>query len=103
MMFSVNTMMVMGVLGFLAVGFYALLTCRNLIKIIIALQILAKAALLALVTAGVASNQVNLGQSLGVMVIVVDTVVAVIGLALAIQIRRKTGSLDVKNLASLKG
>jgi NADH:ubiquinone oxidoreductase subunit K len=36
------------------------------------------------------------------MVIVVDTVVAVIGLALALQVKRRMGTLDVKELATLK-
>jgi NADH:ubiquinone oxidoreductase subunit K len=44
----------------------------------------------------------NLGQSLAVTVIVADTVVAVIGLALAIQVKRRVGTLDVKALATLR-
>ena len=50
------------VLGLLAVGLYGLLITRNLIKIVIALQILVKAAILALVAASSASGQINLGQ-----------------------------------------
>ena len=92
-----------GVLALLGVGFYGLLTCRNLIKIVIALQILVKAALLGLVAAGNASAQINLGQSLAITVIVADTVVAVVGMALAVQIRRRLGTLDVRELSSLRG
>lgn len=92
----------MGVLGLIGVGVYGLLISRNLIKVIVALQILVKGAMLALVAAGYISGRVNLGQSLAVTVIVADTVVAVIGLALAIQIKRRVGSLDVKDLATLK-
>jgi NADH:ubiquinone oxidoreductase subunit K len=68
----------------------------------VALQVLVKGALLALVAAGTASGKINLGQSLAVMVIVVDTVVAVIGLALALQVKRRMGTLDVKELSTLK-
>ncbi len=92
-----------GVIGLLLAGFYGLLVCRNLIKIVVALQILVKAALLALVAAGSVIGQVNLGQSLAITVIVADTVVAVIGIALGVQIRRHVGSLDVRNLSSLRG
>jgi NADH:ubiquinone oxidoreductase subunit K len=91
-----------GVLGLIGVGVYGLLISRNLIKVIVALQILVKGAMLALVAAGSISGRVNLGQSLAVTVIVADTVVAVIGLALAIQIKRRVGSLDVNDLATLK-
>ncbi len=91
------------VLGLLAVGLYGLLITRNLIKIVIALQILVKAAILALVAASSASGQINLGQSLAATVIVADTVVAVVGMALAVQVRRRFGTLDVKALSTLRG
>ena len=93
---------VIGVLGLIGIGLYGLLITRNLIKIVVALQVLVKGALLALVAAGTASGKINLGQSLAVMVIVVDTVVAVIGLALALQVKRRMGTLDVKELSTLK-
>ena len=93
----------MGILGLLGVGLYGLLVLRNLIKIMVALQILGKAAILALAMAGQASGNLNLGQSLAVTVIVADTIVAVVGLALAVQVRRRFGTLDVKTLSTLKG
>jgi NADH:ubiquinone oxidoreductase subunit K len=98
-----TTILFSGAAGLLGVGLSGLLRLRNLIQIIIAVQILAKAAILALVVAGKASGQVNLGQSLAVTVIVADTMIAVVGLALAVQVRRRSGTLDVKRLGSLKG
>ncbi len=100
---SPSTLALVGMLGLLGVGLYGLLMAHNLIKIVIALQILVKAALLALVVAGRASGQINLGQSLAVTVIVADTVVAVVGLALAVQVRRRFGTLDVRTLSRLRG
>jgi len=91
-----------GVLGLIGIGLYGLLITRNLIKVVVALQVLVKGALLAIVAAGTASGKINLGQSLAVMVIVVDTVVAVIGLALALQVKRRMGTLDVKELSTLQ-
>ncbi|HNT55091.1 MAG TPA: NADH-quinone oxidoreductase subunit K [Anaerolineaceae bacterium] len=86
----------------LGVGVYALLATRNLIKVIVALQIMVKGAMLALVLAGRETSQPGLGQTLALTVIVADTIVAVIGLTLAVQIRRRFGSLDVKDLTRLK-
>lgn len=103
MTFSALQVGLIGVLGLLGIGLYGLLIIRNLIKIVIALQILAKAAVLGLVVAGSLSGQVNLGQSLAATVIVADTVVAVIGLALAVQVRRRFGTLDIQALAHLRG
>jgi NADH-quinone oxidoreductase subunit K len=103
MTLSPLTVALIGVIGLLGAGFYGLLACRNLIKIVIALQILVKAALLGLIAAGSASGQIALGQSLAITVIVADTIVAVIGIALGVQIRRRLGSLDVGDLTSLRG
>lgn len=99
--FAQNASLV-GVLCLLGVGFYGLLVSRNLIKLIVALQILVKAAVLALVVAGKASGQINLGQSLATTVIVADTIVAVVGLALAVQVQRRFGTLDVRVLSTLR-
>ncbi len=92
-----------GVIGLLGVGFYGLMASRNLIKIIIALQILVKAALLGLVAAGNINGQVNLAQSMAMTVIVADTIVAVMGIALGVQIRRRVGTLDVRDVSHLRG
>jgi NADH:ubiquinone oxidoreductase subunit K len=102
MTFTPLNILVIGVLSLLGVGLYGLLATRNLIKIVVALQILVKATVLALVMAGKASGQLNLGQSLATTVIVADTMVAVVGLALAVQVRRRLGTLDVKDLVTLR-
>jgi len=90
------------VLGLLGIGLYGVLISRNLIKVVIALQLLVKGAMLALVVAGRMNGQINLSQSMALTVIVADTIVAVIGLALAVQVRRHLGTLDVKSLTSLR-
>jgi len=100
---SLLNVAVIGVLGLLGIGFYGLLVCRNLFKVVVALQILVKAALLALVSAGYVSGRINLGQSLAITVIVADTIVAVIGMALGVQIQRQLGTLDLKDLARMRG
>ncbi|MGA7194873.1 MAG: NADH-quinone oxidoreductase subunit K [Anaerolineales bacterium] len=92
-----------GVIGLLGIGFYGLMVCRNLIKIVVALQILVKAALLGLIAAGNFNGQINLSQSMALTVIVADTIVAVMGIALGVQIRRRVGTLDVRELSRLKG
>ena len=90
------------VIGLIGIGFYALLISRNLIKVVVALQILVKGSMVALVLAGNMNGQVNLGQSLALTVVVADTIVAVIGLSLAVQIRRHFGTLDLKALTTLR-
>lgn len=89
--------------GLLLLGLYGLLSVRNLIKIIIMLQMLVKAAVLGLVLAGSVSARLNLSQNIVITVIVADTIVAVIAIAFAIQIRRQMGTLDIRDLGALKG
>ncbi len=90
------------VIGLFGIGLYCLLMTRNLIRIIIALQILVKGVMLALVFVGQAQSQPSVGQSMALTVIVADTLVAVIGLALAVQVKRHVGSLDLVEISKLK-
>ncbi|MEN6480889.1 MAG: NADH-quinone oxidoreductase subunit K [Anaerolineaceae bacterium] len=90
------------VLVLLGIGLYGLLASRNMIRLIVALQILAKGAMLSLVLVGKIRGYPNFGQSLALTVIVADTIVAVLGLALAVQVKRRTGTLDLKELSTLK-
>lgn len=90
------------ILGLVGIGLYALLITRNLIKVIIALQIMIKGVLLALVAAGQTAEQPMVGASMALTVIVADTIVAVVGLALAVQVRRRFGTLDIKALSILR-
>jgi NADH-quinone oxidoreductase subunit K len=102
-LFTPVNVILAGVIGLLGVGLYGLLVTRNLIKMVAVLQILVKAAVIALVLGGKVSGKINLSQSLAVTVIVADTVVAVIGLALAVQVRQRLGTLDLRDLSTLKG
>ena len=102
MALSIPAVILIAVLALLAIGIYGLLAVRNLIKVIVALQLLAKGAMLALLMAGYVTGQVNLAQSIALTVIVADTIVAVIGLAMAVQIRRRFGTLDLQALTTLR-
>jgi NADH:ubiquinone oxidoreductase subunit K len=102
MTISIPTAVIIMVLGLIGIGIYALLTTRHLIKVIVALQLLVKGTMLALVLAGRLTGQEELGQSLAITVIIADTIVAVIGMALAVQVRRVIGTLDLRSLTSLR-
>ncbi len=103
MTFTPFNIVLFGVVALLGVGLYGLLITRNLIKIVMVLQILIKAVILALVLAGKLSGQLGLGQSTAATVIVADTIVAVVGLALAVQVRRRFGTLDVPKISTMRG
>ncbi len=91
-----------GILALFGIAIYALLITRNLIKVVVGLQILVKGAMLALILAGRVNGKIEIAQSLALTVIVADTIVAVIALALAVQVRRRFGTLDVQALTTLR-
>lgn len=92
-----------GAVVLLLVGIFGLILSRNMLKLVIALQIMVKAALLALLAAGSAGGRLGLAQSIAVTVIVADTMIAVIGLALAVRVHTRLKTLDVDQIAELKG
>lgn len=101
---NISTSMVVysAVIGLLGIGLYCLLMTRNLIRMIVGLQILVKGAMLVLIFVGQSQGQPSVGQSMALTVIVADTIVAVIGLALAVQVKRHVGSLDLADISKLK-
>jgi multisubunit Na+/H+ antiporter MnhC subunit len=94
-------------MGFVAlligIGIYCLLTMRNMVKLLIGVEIIAKGITLALVASGFARNNLLVAQSLAITVIVVDVAVIATALAIIISINRHTKSLDVRKLTKLKG
>lgn len=102
MTFSIPVIVLIIIFLLAGVGLYGLLVVRNLIKVVVALQILGKSAALALVFAGYVRGQPNLGQTMALTVIVADTVVAVVGMSLAVQVRKHFDTLDIKSLSNLR-
>lgn len=84
-------------------GLYGLLVLRHLLRLLIALQVLMKGVVLALVVAGIQSGHPVLGESAALTVIAADTLVAVVGIALAIRLQRTYGTLNMKEFTTLKG
>lgn len=86
-----------------AAGLLGLLAKRNLIKLLIAIEVIAKGVSLLLLATGFAKASVLTAQALVVTFIVVEVSLVATALALIINIARRTKSLDVRSLARLKG
>ena len=91
-----------GLLAFL-MGLFLLLVSHNLLRIVLAVEVLAKGVTLILLAAGVHRGAVPMAQSLIVTFIVVETILAAILLAIIVVCQRTNQSLDVRLLARLKG
>jgi NADH:ubiquinone oxidoreductase subunit K len=99
---STSMIVLIAVMGLFGVGLYCLLITRNLIRLLVGLQIMVKGAMLLLVFVGQSQSQPSLGQSMALTVIVADTIVVVLGLALAVQVKRIVGTLDIADISKLK-
>jgi len=87
----------------IGIGLYCLLTMKNMVKLLIGIEIIAKGVTLAFIATGVTKNNLLLAQSLVISVIVVDVAVIATALAIIISVHRHTQSLDVRKLTKLKG
>jgi multisubunit Na+/H+ antiporter MnhC subunit len=99
-MVAIN-MIFVGLLFF--IGLYCLLSSRNMIKLLIGLEIMAKAAVLSFITAGFHRGETFFCQSLVFTFIVVEVSIVAVAMALVINAYKNTGSLDIRSLAKLKG
>ena len=84
-------------------GVYMLVLYRNLLRLIIGVEIVAKGVTLIFLSAGVYRQDIGFIQSLLVTFIIVETVLAAIMLALAVRAQKIHGSLDIRNLSKLRG
>jgi multisubunit Na+/H+ antiporter MnhC subunit len=84
-------------------GVYMLILYRNLLRLIIGVEIVSKGVTLIFLAAGVYRQDIGFIQSLLVTFIIVETVLAAIMLALAVRAQKIYRSLDIRNLSKLRG
>lgn len=82
---------------------YCIVSSRNMIRILIGVELLTKSVTLLLATGGYISGRTALGQSLIVTLIVVEVVIIAIAAGVVIGAYGHTRSLDVRNLQNLNG
>ncbi|HDI00875.1 MAG TPA: NADH-quinone oxidoreductase subunit K [Candidatus Bathyarchaeota archaeon] len=93
-------------LGLLVLGLYGLASKRNLIRLVISLEVLVNATCLAFAALSAMSNPGHSDPVVGVLIIIVLAVggcIAAFGLALALAIYKRTGTVDAWALRKLRG
>lgn len=85
-----------------ALGTLGLLVRRNLLFVLISLEIMLNAAGLAFVVAGAHHAQPD-GQIMFLLVLTVAAAEAAVGLAMLLQVYRLRGTLDIDQLDELRG
>ena len=88
----------------LSVGaIYCIMVSRNLIRILIGVELLSKAITLLLAAGGFLAGQTGLGQALVITLIVVEVVVIAVAAGIVVGAFQRTETLDVRELEKLKG
>jgi multisubunit Na+/H+ antiporter MnhC subunit len=82
---------------------YCILFSRNLIRILIGLELLIKAVTLLIALAGYITGHMALAQTMIVTLIVIEVVVIAVAAGIVIGAQRHNQSLDVRALRNLKG
>lgn len=86
-----------------ACGAYCILRTANLVRAVIGVEIMIKAATLLIILAGRLSGNSGLAQSIVITLIVIEVVFMVVAGGLILAIFRTHGSIDTHNLRKLKG
>ena len=85
------------------IGIYYLLATSNLIRAIIALEILTKAVTLFLILAGYVTGKTSLAQAMAITLIVIEVVVIAVAVGISLSVFRQGKEIDVKLLRNIKG
>ena len=99
---NLNGMIAVIIMLFIA-GLYCILVTRNLMRVLIGLELLTKAVTLLLIVAGYVTGRVALAQAIVITLIVIEVVVIAVMAGVILSIYRHTGSLDAQNVKTLKG
>ena len=84
-------------------GVYMLILYRNLLRLMVGVEIIAKGVTLIFLSAGIYRQDIGFIQSILVTFIIVETVLAAVMLALAVGAHKIYGSLDIRHLSKLRG
>ena len=84
-------------------GFYCILVTRNMIRLMIGIELLTKAVTLLIITAGYVAGRIALTQALVITLIIIEVVIMAIMAGIILSIYRHNQSLDARRLNSLKG
>lgn len=82
---------------------YCILVSRNLIRILIGVELLTKAVTLLLVTSGYLTSRSALAQALVITLILVEVVVIAVAAGIIIASFRRHADVGVDHLSTLKG
>jgi NADH:ubiquinone oxidoreductase subunit K len=92
-----------GALLVLVIGFYSIIVTRNLMRALIGIEVLGKAATLLIILAGNATGRIALAQALAITMIIIEVAMAVVAVGIILCVFRTHGAIDARLLKDIKG
>ena len=92
-----------GAVLLIAVGAYGIIVTRNLMRIVLSVEVLTKAVTLVIIGAGYETGNMGVAQSFVITIIVVEVMLLVIATGLLFGAFKNNGSLITDKLNNLKG
>lgn len=87
----------------LVIGIYSLVVTRNLMRILLSLEILTKAVTLLMIGVGYMTGKLAEAQTYVITIIIIEVMLLVISTGILFGVYKANGSLDTKSLNNLKG
>ena len=97
------TLFVIAIVLIAAAGLYCILATHNMIRMLLALELLIKAITLFIALAGAVSGKMALAQSYIITLIIIEVVMTATGAGIVIAVYARNGTLDLRMLTKLKG
>ena len=96
-------MYMLAVVVLIGVGIYCLIARKNLIQLLIGIEVIAKGVTLSFILAGFFQGNEQIAQAIVITIIVIEAVTAAVAMSLIVVAHRRTGSLDIKDFRRLRG
>jgi NADH:ubiquinone oxidoreductase subunit K len=87
----------------LAIGLYGIIVTRNLMRILMSVEILTKAVTLLMIGVGYETGKMGTAQSFVISIIVIEVMLLVIATGILYGVFKTGGSIMTTNLNNLKG
>ena len=94
---------ILAIIVLIGIGIYCLLARRNIIQVVIGIEVIAKGVTLSFILAGFLQGNEQIAQAIVITIILIEVITAAIALSLIVVAHRHTGSLDIKDLRRLRG
>lgn len=87
----------------IGIGVYCLIARRNIIQLVIGLEVIAKAVTLSFVLGGFFQGNEQIAQSIVITIILIEAIIAAVAISLIVVANRHAGSLDMDIFRKLRG